>query len=86
MASRRSGSRVKPYCLTVKTYTANTATGKLSRKNIRISSNKQDLSQQEVSLPVSECLPNVNSEKFVANDLAVVLNTARDCPGLPGEE
>ena len=62
---------MKPYCLTVKTYTANTATGKLSRKNIRISSNKQDLSQQEVSLPVSECLPNVNSEKFVANDLGL---------------
>ena len=29
------------------------------------------MSQQEVSLPVSECLPNVNSEKFVANDLGL---------------
>ena len=62
MASKRGGYRVKPYSLKVKTYTA---TGKLARKSIPISSNRADLLQEETSLRVSNFLPN-NSEEFEA--------------------
>ena len=65
MASKRGGSRVKPYSLTVKTYTAS---GKLSRKNIRLSSSKPYILPQENSPRDNEALSN-NSAEFETNDI-----------------
>ena len=65
MASKRGGSRVKPYSLTVKTYTAS---GKLSRKNIRLSSSKPYILPQENSPRDNEALSNSSAE-FETNDI-----------------
>ena len=67
MASKRGGGgRVKPYSLTVKTYTAS---GKLSRQNIRFSSSRPYISPQENSLRGNEDLPNNNGDFETSYDL-----------------
>ena len=56
---------MKPYSLTVKTYTAS---GKLSRKNIRLSSSKPYILPQENSPRDKEALSNSSAE-FETNDI-----------------
>ena len=67
MASKRGGGgRVKPYSLTVKTCTAS---GKLSRQNIRFSSSRPYISPQENSPRGNEDLPNNNGDFETSYDL-----------------
>ena len=66
MQHKYGGGRVKPYSLTVKTYTAS---GKLSRQNIRFSSSRPYISPQENSLRGNEDLPNNNGDFETSYDL-----------------